>query len=75
MINYSTAGTVITAVTALYVHFQGILTGMSKARYSISVNERDLGGNIVLDALESLLRHAWSPTHLVRQVSYAYMYI
>ncbi len=48
---------------------QGILTGMSKAGYSISVNERELGGNIVLDALEAVLRHAWSPTHLVRQVS------
>ena len=47
---------------------QGILTGMSKRGYSISINERNLGGNLVANALEALLRHAWSPTHLARHV-------
>ncbi|XP_064402990.1 N-acylethanolamine-hydrolyzing acid amidase-like [Halichondria panicea] len=48
--------------------FVGILTGMSVHGFSISVNERDLGGNIVEDALEALLKHSSSPTHLTRQV-------
>ena len=49
--------------------WQGILTGMSVNGFSVSINERDLGGNLVEDALEALLKHAWSPTHLARQVS------
>ena len=48
--------------------FVGILTGVSKAGFSVSINERDLGGNIILDSFNALLRHAWSPTHLLRQV-------
>lgn len=48
--------------------FVGILTGMSVHGFSVSINERDLGGNLVEDVLEALLKHAWSPTHLARQV-------
>ena len=42
---------------------------MSVHGFSVSINERDLGGNLVEDALEALLKHAWSPTHLARHVS------
>ena len=49
---------------------QGILTGMSSAGFSLSINERNLGGSIVEDALEAVLLHSWCPTHLARQVSW-----
>ena len=49
--------------------FVGILTGMSKNGFSLSINERELGGSPVIDGFNALLRHAWSPTHLLRQVS------
>ena len=48
---------------------QGIITGMSRGGFSISINERDLGGDPIVDALEAILRHAFSPTHLTRKVS------
>ena len=48
--------------------FVGILTGMSKFGFSVSINERDLGGDPILDGFNALLRRAWSPTHLLRQV-------
>ena len=47
---------------------QGILTGMSSAEFSLSINERNLGGSIVEDSLEALLLHSWCPTHLARKV-------
>ena len=55
------------AVTAGFV---GILTGMSRSGFSLSINERDLGGNPVLDGFDALIRKAWSPTHLARKVRY-----
>lgn len=48
---------------------QGILTGVSRGGFSLSINERDLGGDPIVDALEAVLRHAYSPTHLARKVS------
>ena len=42
---------------------------MSPAGFSISINERELGGEPVVDLLEAVLRKAASPTHLVRDVS------
>lgn len=48
---------------------QGVATGMSPAGFSISVNERDLGGEPVVDLLEAVFKKAASPTHLVRDVS------
>lgn len=47
---------------------QGILTGMSSSGFSLSINERSLGGSIVEDSLEAILMHSWCPTHLARQV-------
>ena len=47
---------------------QGILTGMSSPGFSLSINERNLGGSIVEDSLEALLLHSWCPTHLARKV-------
>jgi len=41
---------------------------MSTAGFSVSINERDLGGDIVADSLEAVLLHSWCPTHLARQV-------
>lgn len=53
---------------AVMAGFVGILTGMSKSGFSLSINERDLGGNPILDGFNALLRKAWSPSHLARQV-------
>lgn len=47
---------------------QGFLNGVTHGGFSGSINERLLGGSIVEDSLEALLRHAWSPTHLLRMV-------
>ena len=47
--------------------FVGILTGIHPDGYSISINERELGGEVVTDFLEGVLEGAWSPTHLVRK--------
>ena len=49
--------------------FEGVLTGMSPAGFSISLNERELGGEPVVDFLEAVLRKAASPAHLIRDVS------
>lgn len=61
-------GTVIfTAdVTTGYV---GIVTGVSKYGYSLSINERERGGEPLVDSFNGLLRDAWSPPHLQRHVS------
>lgn len=48
--------------------FVGVLTGINKNGFSLSINERDLGGDPVVDGFNALLRRAWSPTHLLRQV-------
>jgi penicillin V acylase-like amidase (Ntn superfamily) len=53
-------------VTTGYV---GIVTGVSKYGFSLSINERERGGEPLVDSLNALLRHAWCPTHLERQVS------
>ena len=52
--------------------FVGILTGMSRSGFSVTINERDLGGDPLVDALEALFSvgHAWSPTHLARKACY-----
>ena len=47
---------------------QGIITGMSSAGFSLTINERNLGGSILEDSLEALLLHSWCPTHLARKV-------
>lgn len=49
--------------------FVGILTGVSKQGFSLSINERELGGDPVFDSFDALLRHSMSPTHLLRRVS------
>lgn len=48
--------------------FVGIVTGVSKYGFSLSINERERGGEPLIDSFNALLRHAWSPTHLQRQV-------
>ena len=53
-------------VTTGYV---GIVTGVSKYGFSLSINERERGGEPLVDSLNALLRHAKCPTHLERQVS------
>ena len=61
-------GTIVftAAVTTGYV---GIVTGVSKFGFSLSINERERGGEPLVDSLNGLLRHAKCPTHLERQVS------
>ena len=35
----------------------------------MSINERDLGGNIIVNAIDAFIkRSAWCPSHLLRQV-------
>ena len=53
-------------VTTGYV---GIVTGVSKYGYSLSINERERGGEPLVDSFNGLLRDAWSPPHLQRHVS------
>ncbi len=48
--------------------FVGIVTGVNKCGFSLSINERELGGELIVDSFNALLRHAWSPTHLLRKV-------
>lgn len=64
LISHCTLTSIVTVCTCT----QGILTGMSTAGFSVSINERALGGEIVADALEAVLLHSWCPTHLARQV-------
>ena len=60
-------GTVI-FTAAVTTGFVGIVTGMNKRGFSLTINERELGGEPVVDSFNALLRHAWSPTHLLRKV-------
>ena len=46
-----------------------MLTAVSPHGYSVSINERSLGGNIVEDTLQAIITHSKMPTHLLRQVS------
>lgn len=51
------------------VGYVGILTGVSPYGFSVSINERDLGGNIIVNAIDAFIKHsAWCPSHLLRQV-------
>lgn len=47
----------------------GVFTGISKnGGFSLSINERNLGGNIIMNGLEGLLTHSKCPSHLAREV-------
>lgn len=47
----------------------GIFTGISKqGGFSISINERSLGGSIEKNAMEGLLKHSQLPSFLAREV-------
>jgi len=54
-------------VGATYVGFVGLFTAMLPGRYSVSINERDIGGSPVVDALTAILNGATSVTHILRQ--------
>ena len=45
------------------------MTGIKPGAFSVSLNERALGGSTIADALEEVLFHTISVTHLVRRVS------
>lgn len=51
-----------------YILIKGILTGISPHGFSVSINERDLGGYILVNAMDGFLRHAFCPSHLLREV-------
>lgn len=53
---------------ATYVGFVGVFTGMAPGRYSVSVNERDIGGDPIVNALNALLNGAQSVTHVLRNL-------
>lgn len=51
----------------------GIFTGISKqGGFSLSINERNLGGGLGKNALEGLLKHSKPPSFLAREVTYYY---
>lgn len=47
-------------------NWQGIFTGMNPGHFSVSINERSIGGSPILDALNAILEGAASVTHLLR---------
>jgi len=47
---------------------QGILTGISQNGFSISLNERDLGGDIIEDGLQAILHGSPDVGQFLRQV-------
>lgn len=47
-------------------YWQGIFTGMNPGHFSVSINERSIGGSPILDALNAILEGAASVTHLLR---------
>eukprot|EP01130_Rhizamoeba_saxonica_P016736 TRINITY_DN7795_c0_g1_i2.p1 TRINITY_DN7795_c0_g1~~TRINITY_DN7795_c0_g1_i2.p1 ORF type:complete len:386 (+),score=75.02 TRINITY_DN7795_c0_g1_i2:165-1322(+) len=55
-----------------FVGFTGILTGIKPGAFAVSINERNFGGNLMIDSLEALLYGSYSPTHLVRYVLSSY---
>ncbi len=60
---------VFTGVVA--VGMVGIFTGISKqGGFSLSINERNLGGGPIDDGIASLLKKSLCPSHLARIVSY-----
>ena len=47
----------------------GIFTGISKqGGFSLSINERSLGGDIAENGLQGLLKNSKCPSHLAREV-------
>ena len=51
-----------------YILIKGILTGISPHGFSVSINERDLGGYILVNAMDGFLKHVSCPSHLLREV-------
>lgn len=54
--------------SATYVGFVGVFTGMVAGRYSVSVNERNIGGDPIVNALNALLEGAQSVPHVLRNL-------
>ena len=53
-----------------------MITGLSVNGFSVSINERDIGGSIFVDALQALMvNHSRCPTHLLREVCHMYVTI
>lgn len=53
------------------VSIVGVFTGISKqGGFSISINERDLGGDVIQNGIDGLLKHSLCPSHLAREVIY-----
>lgn len=47
----------------------GVFTGISrKGGFSISINERNLGGQPIKDGIDGLLKKSQCPSHLAREV-------
>ena len=49
------------------------MTGIKPGAFSVSLNERSLGGSIVANVLEDVLFGTTTVAHLVRQVSSAHL--
>jgi len=65
-VNYQRSGhTVFTGVQV--VGMVGITHGVKKGGFSVQVNARDDGGNVLLNMLEQILRGGKEPTHHLRR--------
>lgn len=53
---------------ACFAGFVGMLTGMRHGRFAVSIDEREIGGNPLLDAWAGLVGGALPVTHALRQV-------
>lgn len=55
---------------AVTVGMVGVFTGISKqGGFSLSINERDLGGAPIYNGIDGLLKKSLCPSHLARIVS------
>lgn len=56
-------------VCIYYILLKGVLTTISPKGFSVSLNERGLGGNTIEDAIAALLLHkSRDPAYLLREV-------
>lgn len=53
----------------MMIDLQGILTGISHNGFSVTLNERNLGGYIIEDALQAILHGSLDIGQFLRQVS------
>jgi len=52
----------------LFLCGQGVQTGLSARGFSVSLNERNLGGNIIEDGLQAVLQGSPDVAQYLRQV-------